>query len=157
MKKYLVVCLFSISMNTIAHADCEQLLEADYSKHSLVAYNHAHKIYEPVEKNTNANDVLEIWDKQTQELCFFVTFVTDYYHKCFIGGKAIKSKPSEYTYSENKCRITLEFTGKKVRFKAIGSQGEGCSTDDLNSDNGCGFNTSIESAVFIMESKSSRK
>lgn len=157
MKKYLVACLFSISVYSSAHADCDQLSEADYSRHGLVSYNHAHKIYEPVEKNTKANDVLEIWDKQPQELCFFATFVTDYYHMCFIGGKAIKSKPNEYTYSENKCKITLEITDKKVRFNAIGTQGEGCSTEDLNSDNGCGFNTSIESAVFSKESKSSRK
>lgn len=157
MKKYLFACLFSMSFHSSAHADCEQLPEADYSKHGLVSYNHIHKIYEPVEKSTKANDVLEIWDKRPKELCFFATFVTDYYHMCFIGGKAIKSKPSEYIYSENKCKIALEFTGTKVRFKAIGTQGEGCSTDDLTSDNGCGFNTSIESAVFIKESKSSRK
>lgn len=157
MKTYIVACLFSISVCTSAYADCEQLSEADYSKHGLVSYYHTHKIYEPVEKNTKASDVLEIWDKAPQELCFSATFVFDNYHMCFIGGKAIKSKPSEYIYSENKCKITLEFVGPKVKFKAIGSQGEGCSTDDLKSDNGCGFNTSIESEVFVKERKSSRK
>lgn len=157
MMKYLVACLFCISACSRAVADCEPPPETDYLKHGLVSYHHTHKIYEPVEKNTKASDVLEIWDKLPHELCFSATFVFDNYHMCFIGGKAIKSKPSEYIYSENKCKITLEFVGQKVRFKAIGSQGEGCPTDDLTSDNSCGFNTSIESEVFVKERKSSRK
>lgn len=157
MKKHFVAYLLILSAYSRAHADCEQLSEADYSKHGLVSYYHAHKIYEPVEKITKASDVLEIWDKQPQELCFSATFVFDNYHMCFIGGKAIKSKPSEYIYTENKCKITLGFVGPKVRFKAIGSEGEGCSTVDLSSDNGCGFNTSIESEVFVKESESQRK
>jgi hypothetical protein len=157
LKKNILICLFSFSVCSRAIAECEQPLEEDYSKHGHVSYNHTHRIYEPVEKSTRASDVLEIWEKLPQELCFNATFVTDNYHMCFVGGKAIKSKANEYSYSENKCRITLNFKGNKVMFIAKGSLGDGCSTDDLNDQNGCGFNTSIDSAVFTKESKTLKK
>jgi len=149
---YLIACLLTLSVYGTALADCEQLAESDYSLHGLMTYINPHDIFEPVEKNTSANDVLEVWDKKSKTLCFLSTFVTDNYHMCFVGGKAIKSG-SEHNYLENKCRITIKFVEDKVEFSAKGSLGGGCSTDDLSDQNVCGFNTSIESAVFTKDSK----
>ncbi|MDY0282479.1 MAG: hypothetical protein RBR35_18180 [Salinivirgaceae bacterium] len=157
MIKYLVIILFSISVCGSAFAECEQLAESDYSKHKLVLYNHTHDIYEPIEKHTKADDVLEVWDKHPQQLCFFATFVTNYYHMCFIGGKAVKSKSNEYIYSENNCKITLKFVKNKVRFTVNDVPDGNCSADDLSDQNRCGFNASIQSAIFTKESKAPTK
>lgn len=149
MIKYLAVILFSISVCGSAFAECEQLADSDYSKHGLIIYNHTHGIYEPIEKHTKADDVLEVWDKHPHQLCFFATFVTNYYHMCFIGGKAVKSKSNEYIYSENKRKITLKFIGNKVRLTVNDASDGNCSADDLSDQNSCGFNASIQSAVFV--------
>lgn len=146
----LLTCFLSTATCSSVFAECELPVESDYPKYGVVSYSHSHDIFEPVEGNTKADDVLEVWSKkQTDALCFFATFVTDYNHLCFVGGKAVKTGANEYAYSENKCLISIKFLDGKVKFAAHGSDGDGCSPEDLSEDNGCGFNTSIEAAVFV--------
>lgn len=155
--KLFVACLLVISICSNVFAECEQLPESDYAQHRLTSYINSHDIFEPIERNTSVEDVLEVWDKKSNDLCFFVTFVTNDYHMCFLGGKALKVSANEYSYSENKCRVSIKFMSTKVKFTAKGSLTDGCSTDDLSEQNGCGFNTSIESAVFKKNGKPSKK
>ncbi len=122
----------------------------DTKQKGVTEYSHAKTVFHSIDGKMKGNDSLVVWNKNPKNMCFFITTISDEYRTCFLNGKASKVHKNEYSYTQNQCRVFLTFSKDKVKVRVTGSEGNNYCTDaDFGEDNGCGMNTSIDSATYI--------
>jgi uncharacterized protein YecT (DUF1311 family) len=130
--------------------DCGEKPDLDLKQKGVTEYSHQRVIYHSIDGEMKGADSLTVWNRDARKMCFSITTVSDQYRTCYLEGKATAVSENEYSYTENKCRALFTFIKDKVKVKMIGSEGKNyCVPEDLGEDNGCGMNTSIDSATYI--------
>jgi hypothetical protein len=146
MKKYIIIFLIIILSSVQVWADCGYAPDLDSKQEGVTIYSHTKTIYYTGEGKIKANDNLIVWNKDTKELCFSVTTISNEYHNCSVDGKATKLKNNEYSYLQKECRVVLTFLKDKVKVNVTGPRGNFCVDDDLGG--GCGMNAYIDSTTY---------
>ena len=129
--------------------DCGETPDLDAKQKGVTEYSHQTEIFHSIDGEVKSADSLIVWNRDARQMCFSITTVSDEYRTCYVEGKASMVRENEYSYTENKCRAFFTFIKDKVEVKIIGSRGNFCVADDLGEDNGCGMNTSIDSATYM--------
>jgi ankyrin repeat protein/uncharacterized protein len=117
--------------------------DEDFPEEGVLVFLNGHAVHYGRNGKSEAADELLVWNKDPEEMCFFITTVSTDYHTCSLGGKATAVKSNEYSYSQNKCHIIFIFTEAKVKVTVTG----------LCKDSACGMNASIDSATYKITNK----
>jgi hypothetical protein len=156
MIKQIIISLLFILSSAQLWADCGDPPDLDSNQKGVTVYQHTKTVFESGEsggEKTKAYDNLIVWMKDLKGLCFSITTISHQLHQCFLDGKATAMRKNEYSYTQNECRVFLSFMKDKVKVKVVGSRGNFCVAEDLGEDNGCGMNTSIDSAIYKVRKK----
>ena len=155
MKNFIIIFLIFILSSVQVWADCGDIPDLDSTEKGVTVYSHAHTIYDRTDGKEKTNDYLIVWNKDSKELCFSITTISNEYRECYLDGKATKMRNNQYNYTRNECRVFLTFIKDKVKVKVVGSRGTNyCAGKDFGKDNGgCGMNTSIDSAIYKVRKK----
>lgn len=153
MGKHITVFLIVFFTSFQVWADCGDSPAA--KQKGGTEYSHAKTVFHSIDGKMKGNDSLVVWNKNPKNMCFFITTISNEYRTCFLNGKASKVGKDEFSYTQNQCRVSFTFLKDKVKVSVTGSDGRDyCAGADFGEDNGCGMNTSIDSAEYIKESKS---
>jgi ankyrin repeat protein/uncharacterized protein len=121
---------------------CARPGDEDFPDQGVLVFLNHHAVQHVKGRNSEAADELLVWNKNPEQMCFFITTVSTNFHTCSLGGKATAVRSNEYSYSQNKCNVIFIFTEDKVKVNVTG----------LCKDSGCGM-ASIDSATYKKTNK----
>ena len=152
MTKYIIM-IFILIYSIPVWADCGETPEPDLKQKGVTEYEHAKIIFHSQDGKVRSRDSLTVWKRNPSGMCFSIMTISNEYRTCYLEGEASLLHKNEYTYTQNECRASFTFKKDKVLVKVIGSRGNFCVAEDLGEDNGCGTNTSIDTATYIKSRK----
>ncbi len=121
--------------------------DEDFPEQGVLVFQGERAAHHVRRGNSEAANELLVWNKNANEMCFFITTVSTGYNTCSLGGKATAVRNNEYSYSQNQCHVMFIFTDDKVKVNVTG----------LCKDSGCGTNASIDSATYKKSNKEFEK
>lgn len=139
----------------LALAICEsasacEFLTGDTIGKPIMTFVHSHKISYVDEGLVSAQDVLIIWEKTNESLCFQFETTHTNAHVCWLAGTAKRTASGLYEYSDNSCIVHLRPDRAQVHVDIDDPSQPGrrfCNPVDTD-DYVCGSNTGIGSAVY---------